>query len=379
MVQRMNMSSRLFTVFLMLALALAAFAAHADSPAGEMVYRASLGSADDIKVLLKQGASANQTNELGVPVLCLAAARSDNDAIPVAKTLLAGGADINGLDKEGETALFYAARSGNLAMVNFLLNHGIKYYAEDKNDSIARTVAFENGHTDIVKAMDDFVNAQTKKVEEDYQKAYALMARRKEAQEGAAPSPASPPDKETQARRQQNVEQLEKGLSYHACQFQYWYFVDAVKQDTELSADELNIAIDTHKKQVEAIEKTLIDTYGKETGFVSDITDSAKKRVYNQLAAMETNFSRHEQGIGRMDDAEARCQHVARDWDIPASSVPQVKPDEGGVATGGIGGVGAGMTGGYGTMGNIPGKPGGLITRPAPQQKPLRVPARPLQ
>ncbi|MDE3060996.1 MAG: ankyrin repeat domain-containing protein, partial [Pseudomonadota bacterium] len=369
-----------------LALVLGAIPARADTPAGEMVYRASLGSADDIRVLLKQGASANQTNNIGVPVLCLAAARSDKEGIEVAKALLAGGADINGTDKNGQTALFYAARNGNLPMVNFLLEHGIKYYAEDKDDTIARTVAFDNGYTDIVKAMDDFVKAQTKKVEEDYKKAYALIAERKKQEQEKAeklrkaaetPSPASPPvDKAVEARKAENMERLAQGLSYHACEFQYWYFLGAVKQESELSPDELDIAVDTHKKQVEAIEKTLADEYGKQPKFVADIVNSAEKRIFNQLSGLDTNFSRHEKGVGKMDDAESRCQHIARDWNIDPVTIPtEGQGQVGNAIGGGIGGV-TGGTGG-GAIGS-PGNPGSIP--PAVRQHPQQItPIKPLR
>ncbi|MDE3016658.1 MAG: ankyrin repeat domain-containing protein [Pseudomonadota bacterium] len=332
----MDMSSRILTVFLVTALVFSAFPARADSPKDEIIYRASLGRADDVRLLLKQGASPNEKNHAGVPLLSLAAARIDGEGINVAKVLVDAGADVNGNDAIGRTALFYAANSGNLPMVKYLLDKGIHYYAEDNNGTIARTLAFQAGHMDIVKAMDDFVKAQTKKVDEQYKKADAILAERyREEQKRRAvpppsppppsPKPASPPEnKAAKQRKEEDVKRLAHDLSFHACAFQYWYFVDAVKQITELSPDEMDVAIDSHKKQMEVIEKALIRDYGKEPRFVINISDSAQKRIYSELAALESNSYRHEKGVGRMDDVEARCQNISRDWDIDPADVPDM-------------------------------------------------------
>ena len=122
----------------------------------EIIYRANLGRADDIKLLVDQGGSANQRTGEGVPILSLASARRDPEGINVVGMLLKLGADVNGRDQKGQTALFYAAKAGNINIANLLLTNGADPYIQDGEGNVARTVAFTSGHKDVVQAMDEF-------------------------------------------------------------------------------------------------------------------------------------------------------------------------------------------------------------------------------
>jgi ankyrin repeat protein len=74
-----------------------------------------------VRLLLKQGASVNVTNEGGATPLMLAA----HDGRPTAAQLLiAAGASVNGQDHQGDTPLTEAIRSGNPRIVQMLLAHG---------------------------------------------------------------------------------------------------------------------------------------------------------------------------------------------------------------------------------------------------------------
>ena len=52
-------------------------------------------------------------------------------SLPNVVKTLANSADIDALDREGRTALFYAVRDGNLAIVNELINHDTDVNARD--------------------------------------------------------------------------------------------------------------------------------------------------------------------------------------------------------------------------------------------------------
>ena len=149
----------------------------------EAVYRVNLGRADDVKLLIEQGVSPNSKDENGVPLLSLAAARVDKEGINVVKALIEAGADINSKDKESQSALFYAARRGNRDVVTLLLENKINYYSVDYTGNIARTIAFREGHTDIVKLMDDFVKAETDKITEQYRALSKALEEQYKAQE----------------------------------------------------------------------------------------------------------------------------------------------------------------------------------------------------
>lgn len=134
----------------------------------EFIYRVNLGRADDVRLLMRQGASANQVSGEGVPVLCLAAGRIDEESVHIIQALLNAGANINSRDSKGQTALFYAARSGNLDALTYLLDSGIDMYAIDNNGDVARTVAHVSGQKDSVKAIDDYVLSQTARITNQY-------------------------------------------------------------------------------------------------------------------------------------------------------------------------------------------------------------------
>lgn len=161
----------------------------------EAIYRASLGRADDVRLLLNQGASPDLTNDDGTPLLALAAARKDSEAIPVMKVLLEKGANINAKDKQGRTALFAASQQSIIPNIQFLLDNNINYYAIDNKGDVARTVAFREGRPDIVAIMDNFVKAQSVKVAKQYEEANAALAARyaeqKKQQDEAAAAAAA--------------------------------------------------------------------------------------------------------------------------------------------------------------------------------------------
>ena len=136
-----------------------AFAAD-ESVRSEIVYRASFGRADDIKLLVAQGASPDQVNGNGTPILAVAAVRTDPEAANVIGALLDLGAHINASDPKGQNALFYAAKSGNVEIVNLLLERKIDLQAVDANGNNARAEAAAAGHQNIIDAMDAFVKKQ---------------------------------------------------------------------------------------------------------------------------------------------------------------------------------------------------------------------------
>ena len=138
------------------------------SPQKEIIYRVHLGRADDVKLLIVNGVSPNTTNDEGVPLIALAATRKDPEGINVMQTLLDNGADINGRDTQGQTALFHAARVGQKESVMFLLQHGINYYQVDNNGDIARNIAHQQGHAELLASMDDFVKQEAEEIRQQY-------------------------------------------------------------------------------------------------------------------------------------------------------------------------------------------------------------------
>lgn len=337
------MKNILFLITLLLA-PLPAMAADAQALASEIIYRANLGRADDVELLLKKGVSANQADENGVPILALASARKDAEGMRVVKLLLEKGADINAADKKGQTALFYAAKQGNAEVVSHLLNHGINYYASDERGDIARNLAHNAGYSDIVEMMDKFVVEQSEKVQQQYRDYNETVKKQHETIAQEAANMESEQAVEAVAKTAEEIaaaaeikaqraspefDQAMHNLAFHNCAFQYWSFCRQVKQTTDLTSEELNVAIDSHKDEVVALNRSAMASYKLPKTYVDQVSNHAKQRIINRLEAMPSNTYRFEQGVCRMADMKPRCEEIAGSWSQEPEPVVN-RPSSGG-------------------------------------------------
>lgn len=69
------------------------------------------------------------------------------------KSLLDGGADINGKDKNGFTALMWASSKGHLEIVKLLLDKGADINARHSHGDIALIMASSEGHLEVVRLL----------------------------------------------------------------------------------------------------------------------------------------------------------------------------------------------------------------------------------
>ena len=323
----------------------------------EIIYRANLGRADDVELLIKQGGSPNQASSEGVPILSLAAARRDAEGINVVKRLIKLGANINGRDSKGQTALFAAAKQGNIDVVNLLLVSKIDPLALDNNGDIARTVAFASGHKDVVLAMDAFATKPAEpETTDDHQKTMenkieemknnplsvdemkriqnelaetnkkSMTAETSASQKTSVPADSEEPDA---AQLQQEQDRLGYDIAFNSCGFQYWSYCTQVKQSTELESEELSVATLAYKAKTDAIKNDLVKTGRLNVKAYNAIVTSAQQRIFNQLNMMYSNQERHEKGVGRMDDMMTRCQEIGRQWAISPPGIEKKQKDSG--------------------------------------------------
>lgn len=357
------------------------------SARNEIIYRTNLGRADDVQLLINQGGSANQQNSDGVPLLSLASARNDAEGTNIATVLIRQGADVNARDRKGQTALFYAVKSGNIATLNVLLESRIDLDIADNEGNTARTFAHNTGHKEMVQAIDTFIskpvmptlpplaatsvatatatpvaasptieqqeksdrekeiakeleelkkNAPTReevqKLSEQLAETNKKLMEQSSKQEATETQKATAEEKEqAEEEKQKAIERLLSDLALHTCAFQYWHFCSDVKQSTELSSEEMTVTIATRKAKVHDIEMTLIKKYKLKEDAFSPVVDSAQQRIYNQLSQMYSNAERHENGVGHMDDMLERCGEISRQWSVePPGIEGKSKTDSGG-------------------------------------------------
>ncbi len=300
----------------------------------DVIYRVNLGRADDIAILLKRGASVDTANDAGTPILSLAVSRFDAEGAAIAKLLVESGADINKSDVRGQTPLFYAARTGNKEMVEYLLEKKVNYAATDNIGNNARIIAYQTGHNDIVELLDDFVRKQnelSRAKQEDvnkqlaeYYKTYndAVKAQNKQnAMAGSAgvvadkvELPALPTVAEMESKTAK-MKELTYKISMASCTSAYWQFCSAVKQPTELDSQSISTTIDRLAKNINTLGGELNDVYKIKADVIQNIITASGDKVKNQLAALSNNENRKDAGVGSMDDLNKRCIPIAKSWD----------------------------------------------------------------
>ncbi len=318
----MNGFLRLLTIVIM---GLCASAQAADTHTGsaaksarsEVVYRTNLGRASDVKILIQQGASANETNDAGVPLISLASSRSDSEGIEIVKMLVGIGADVNKVDARGKNALFYAAKSGNKDIVEYLLANKINYSVTDKSGNTARVIAYQAGNNEIVEILDNFVRSQnkailkqgentSKEIEEKY-KAYneAVSEQNKKIQEEQAKKSMSEEDM---------IKDTVKKAAFSSCAVTYWQYCSSIKQPTELSEMELINNIYTHNGHAQEYSAALINLRHVSKDTVQNIMSVSSEDIKSQLSAYASNDDRRDNGVGTVDDMEKRCSQIAASW-----------------------------------------------------------------
>lgn len=102
--------------------------------------------------LLHYGADANVADESGVSPLHVAAELGNVALIDA--LIEQGGASLNAVDGEGETALFYALRGQHDAAARKLIDHGIDFNAKNSDGESASDFCNSFGDTDMVKLLE---------------------------------------------------------------------------------------------------------------------------------------------------------------------------------------------------------------------------------
>ncbi len=290
----------------------------------DMVYRINLGRADDVVLLIKQGISPDEMNSSGVPVIALAASRSDNEGLEIIKVLLAAGADINKADKRGQNALFYAAKIGNKEVVKYLLEQNIRYTALDSGGNNARIIAYQTGHNEIIEILDSFVMKQNNDVRQKYSQVNQELQERYNAYNTAIKEQIERNNAAIEKQKNDRTQELVHDLSLASCAASYWQFCASKKQPTELGDANLINNIRSQNSRVKDFTRLLVSEQKIAYKNVQAVTASTGEQITKKLLEYKTNDERAEQGIGTIDDMKTRCGIIADSWSAEEVNAPEM-------------------------------------------------------
>lgn len=120
-----------------------------------LMYAASEGSLEIIKILLEQNASVNFKSGSLSPIMVLSQAvkKGEDHIVECAKVLIKYGANINDHDKHIMTALMYASQQGLAKFVSLLCKNGAIIDVQESRGWSALCFAASSGYSHVVKVL----------------------------------------------------------------------------------------------------------------------------------------------------------------------------------------------------------------------------------
>jgi Ankyrin repeats (many copies) len=265
-----------------LLLCLVSYHAHALSKSEELEYRVRFSSPEDVKLLLDKGADPNKLNDIGLPLVSVAAGRKDNDAVPVLRTLVDAGADVNEGGRNNQYPIIIAARENNLLMVRYLLyNTDVDVTVRDLNGLLPVEIADYYG-SEKVKGLIKHITDK----------------RLKEEAERVGP-----------ARRDRLITEL----ANYFCTYQYNYYYHKSGQ-SGLPKKEVEEIIKKSREEGEAQIKELYTTFNFPYERAVEMKTAIGSPITSELDAMISNRQRAKNGVGTPEDMKKRCAPVVNSW-----------------------------------------------------------------
>ena len=111
---------------------------------------ATIGNANEVRILLSNGADVNKADKDGKTSLLHASSRGRTEVV---KLLLKNGADVNKADKDGKTPLQGASEKGHAEVVKLLLENGADVNQADKDGQTPLHEASYNGNSEVAKLL----------------------------------------------------------------------------------------------------------------------------------------------------------------------------------------------------------------------------------
>lgn len=127
-----------------------------------LIYASLYGYKKIVKLLLDNGALVSNENDDKMSALICAAMYGRNEIVSMLLDVSAS--NIDAMDKDGKTALMYAAENGHLDVVNLLINHGANIGVESGtifDKFTAQSLARRKGYKEIADLLKSKSNNRT--------------------------------------------------------------------------------------------------------------------------------------------------------------------------------------------------------------------------
>ena len=102
-----------------------------------------------LSLMIERGVNVNHADNEGQTLMML---DTDKDTI---KELLCAGADIDMADNDGNTALYYVLKDGNVEAARYLIKKGADYNHLNNRGETPVQIAVENGYDTVLDLMTD--------------------------------------------------------------------------------------------------------------------------------------------------------------------------------------------------------------------------------
>jgi hypothetical protein len=254
----------------------------------DLLYKASFGTAEDVRILIERGLDANAASPEGLTPLHLAASRNDDEALPIAELLAAAGANLEAKDPKGNTPLHLAITSGRAKMVWWLLSKGADFYVPDSS-----------GITPL------------KKAERDHQKEIASLLQQAIDIDNARKKEAVSPEERNKA--------IQNFAFYH-CALAY---LNYYRQTVPEAKDQPGFTEDDFKQRELAIveyQTYITRNFGMQPRKLEQMGKTTRDTIRTQLDGYINNKERKRQGFGKQQDLQKRCNAVSAQWKVSDST-----------------------------------------------------------
>lgn len=261
----------------------------------ELAYRVRFSKQGDVNLLLDKGANPNAINETGLPMVSVAASRKDEDAVPVLRTLVEHGADVNKGGQNNQYPIIIAAREDNTDMIKYLLDEtNVNVTVRDLNGLLPMEIAEYYGSKHVAQLLKESTEKR-------------LEAER----ERVSPK-----------RR----DELVKQLAYSYCEHDYMSYYYKSGQ-SGLPKQDIRSHIEAYRLKAKALIDELYMTFGVPVEQALDMKEEIGTPLRAELDAMISNRERARHGVGTKEDLAKRCDRYAGDW-LKKYEKDQRKKDE---------------------------------------------------